>query len=93
MPKLQPGTIMPTTAEDAAFNAGIVADPDTYELGAVECKKLRAAPGRPKAEITKEKISIRLSPDVVKAFRSTGEGWQTRIDEALKTYLREHKAA
>ena len=42
---------------------------------------------------TKERVSIRLSPDVVAAFRATGEGWQTRIDEALKTYLQEHRAA
>ena len=42
---------------------------------------------------TKERVSIRLSPDVVAAFRATGEGWQTRIDEALKAYLQAHRAA
>lgn len=42
---------------------------------------------------TKERVSIRLSPDVVAAFRATGEGWQARIDEALKAYLQEHRAA
>lgn len=30
--------------------------------------------GRPKATVTKERITIRLSPDVVGAFRSTGQG-------------------
>ena len=39
--------------------------------------------GRPKAAVTKERISIRLSPDVVQTFRATGEGWQTGIDSAL----------
>ena len=29
-------------------------------------------------------VSIRLSPDVVEHFKSTGPGWQSRIDEALK---------
>jgi len=29
-------------------------------------------------------VSIRLSPDVVEHFKSTGPGWQGRIDEALK---------
>ena len=32
-------------------------------------------------------VSIRLSPDVVEGLRATGEGWQTRADEALRTWL------
>lgn len=46
--------------------------------------------GRPEADVTKERISIRLSPDVVSAFRATGSGWQTRIDAALKDWLKTH---
>jgi len=34
--------------------------------------------------------TIRLSPDVVQAFRAGGDGWQTRIDAALKDWLRTH---
>ena len=34
--------------------------------------------------------TIRLSPDVSEAFRATGAGWQTRIDAALKDWLRTH---
>jgi uncharacterized protein (DUF4415 family) len=34
--------------------------------------------------------TIRLSPDVSAAFRATGTGWQTRIDAALKDWLRTH---
>ncbi len=51
--------------------------------------KLRA-PGRPKAEVTKERITIRLSPDVLSAFRASGSGWQTRMDAALRDWLRDH---
>jgi uncharacterized protein (DUF4415 family) len=47
--------------------------------------------GRPKAEVTKERITIRLSPDVVAAFRASGAGWQTRIDAALKDWLKKHR--
>ena len=36
--------------------------------------KLRST-GRPKAEVTKERITIRLSPDVLSAFRASGSGW------------------
>ena len=44
--------------------------------------------GRPKAEVTKERITIRLSPDVLTAFRASGSGWQTRIDTALRDWLK-----
>lgn len=49
--------------------------------------------GRPRKEVTKAPINIRLSPDVVEAFRATGRGWQTRVDEALKDWLKSHKPA
>lgn len=34
--------------------------------------------------LVKVPVSIRLSPEVVEHFRSTGPGWQKRIDEILK---------
>lgn len=43
--------------------------------------------GRPKAAETKERITIRLSPDVLEAFRQTGAGWQTMIDSVLKDWV------
>jgi uncharacterized protein (DUF4415 family) len=46
--------------------------------------------GRPRKEVTKAAVNIRLSPDVVDAFRATGRGWQTRVDEALKDWLKSH---
>lgn len=48
--------------------------------------------GKQKAP-TKERITIRLSPEVVNYFRDDGEGWQTRLDEALKTYIAGHRKA
>jgi len=44
----------------------------------------------PQKAPTKKPIAIRLSPDVVEDFKSTGAGWQSRIDDALRTYLKEH---
>ncbi|MFM1908063.1 MAG: hypothetical protein RLZZ591_1740 [Pseudomonadota bacterium] len=38
----------------------------------------------------KVSTTIRLSPDVVQAFRAAGDGWQTRIDAALNDWLRTH---
>jgi uncharacterized protein (DUF4415 family) len=83
---------LPTDEEDAAINAGIVADLDTYELTADEFKELKPyKSGRPKAQSHKERITIRLSPDVLFAFKSTGKGWQTRVDVALKEWLIQHR--
>ena len=41
----------------------------------------------PQRTPTKERITIRLSRDVVDQFRATGDGWQTRIDTALQEWL------
>ncbi|WP_454675509.1 BrnA antitoxin family protein [Achromobacter pestifer] len=89
MPKLKPGTIVPTREEDEAINRGIAADPDTYELGTADVKQMKKM-GRPKADVTKERISIRLSPDVLERFRATGSGWQTKVDAALRDWLKTH---
>ncbi|MCZ2292816.1 MAG: BrnA antitoxin family protein [Burkholderiales bacterium] len=47
----------------------------------------------PQRAPTKERITIRLSRDVVQRFRATGEGWQTRVDAALRDWLESHKPA
>ncbi|WP_163650740.1 BrnA antitoxin family protein [Modicisalibacter sp. 'Wilcox'] len=39
---------------------------------------------------TKVKTTMRLSPDVVDHFKAQGPGWQRRIDQALREYIREH---
>jgi uncharacterized protein (DUF4415 family) len=36
-------------------------------------------------------ISIRLSSDVAEGLRATGNGWQVRADEALRSWLAEEK--
>ena len=44
----------------------------------------------PQKSPPKVSTTIRLSPDVVQAFRAAGDGWQSRIDAALKDWLRTH---
>ena len=46
--------------------------------------------GRPPSASPKEHLNIRLDTDGVEAFRSTGSGWQTRINEALRDWLKRH---
>jgi uncharacterized protein (DUF4415 family) len=53
--------------------------------------KLSARKRGPQKSPTKIPVSIRLSSDVVEALRATGEGWQTRADEALRLWLSKQK--
>jgi uncharacterized protein (DUF4415 family) len=50
--------------------------------------KLRGKGKRP----NKEQVAVRYDPEVLAAFRATGKGWQTRMNEALKDWLKEHAA-
>ena len=38
----------------------------------------------PQKAPTKQQVTLRLDRDVVERFRSTGPGWQSRINDALK---------
>lgn len=58
----------------------------------LQAKLVRTPRGPQKAPV-KERITIRLSPEVVAPFRATGDGWQTRLDAALKDWLKTHTPA
>ncbi|WP_269900009.1 BrnA antitoxin family protein [Paenalcaligenes faecalis] len=64
--------------------------PATEVLPLTLQKKLHIQGRGPQHEPTKERISIRLSADVLQAFRTQGPGWQTRIDEVLKDWVVKH---
>ena len=92
MPKLKPTHISVTDTEDTAITAAAMSDPDAVPFTDAQwaAVKPNMRTGRPKAEVTKERITIRLSRDVVTQFRATGVGWQTRMDAALRQYIAEH---
>jgi uncharacterized protein (DUF4415 family) len=83
--------IRPTEPEEAAINAGIAADDDTYELTSAEFRQLRPVRGRPRSDAPRQRITIRLSPDVLAKFKAVGKGWQTRVDLALRDWLKTHR--
>ncbi|MDA8060117.1 BrnA antitoxin family protein [Leptospirillum ferriphilum] len=47
--------------------------------------------GRPISGQKKVLLSVRYSQEVVDYFRSTGEGWQTRMDAVLKEWIEQHR--
>jgi uncharacterized protein (DUF4415 family) len=44
----------------------------------------------PQKAPTKIVTTIRLSRDVIEIFKATGNGWQSRIDSALRQFIAEH---
>ena len=51
---------------------------------------LRPKRGRPVLAHPKEHLNIRLDSDIVMNFRRMGRGWQTRLNEALRDWLKMH---
>jgi len=89
--------VLPTPEADKAIIAAAKADPDAQPLSASQLKAMvpmRSLRGRPKSANKKLLVSIRYSPEVVAYFKSTGEGWQARMDRVLRQYVaRRTKAA
>ena len=54
---------------------------------------LRPKRGRPALAKPKEHVNIRLDADVLDAFKADGLGWQTRINAALRDWLKTHPQA
>jgi len=65
--------------------------PPALYAGLVAMNREHKGRGKNKAP-TKERVTIRLSPDVVGYFRATGTGWQGRVDAALKDWVTQHAA-
>ena len=44
--------------------------------------------GRPPVgDEPKQQVTLRLAPKVIRYFKETGEGWQTRLNETLEEYV------
>ncbi len=88
--------LRPTPEENEAINKAIASDPDTFDPKDGFDKLVRVDPrrlGRPVGSGHKSQISIRLDDEVLEEFRKSGPGWQTRVNEALKDWLRTHRVA
>lgn len=81
---------VPTAAEDRKVRAAAKSDPDAQPMTEKQLKSmvpLKALRGRPKSESPKLLVSVRYSREVVDYFKSTGAGWQSRMDGVLRAYV------
>ena len=62
--------------------------PNAAVLMRAEIEKRRR--GRPAGSGQKVQVSIRYHREVVDYFKSTGAGWQTRMDDALMEWVKTH---
>ena len=99
MPKLDLPPI--TDDEEARIQAGIAADADNPEITDAQAAQarpfaeafpelaasLRRSRGPQKAP-TKQLVSLRVDSETVEAFKATGPGWQTRMNDVLRTAAR-----
>ena len=73
-----------TDADFAGAKSLKTAMPDVVEA-------MKRGRGRPKVENPKERVSLRLDPKIVAAYKATGEGWQSRINEILARALSDQR--
>jgi uncharacterized protein (DUF4415 family) len=86
---------MPSAEDSAKIVAAAKADPDARPLTKKQLQAmvpLRSVRGRPPLENKKMLVSVRYSPEVLAYFRSTGEGWQSRMDGVLRDYVSKQTA-
>jgi uncharacterized protein (DUF4415 family) len=75
------GLIDPDDAPE--LDAAFFNEADHYRAG-----KLISRGGRPRSPAPKIPVSLRLDPDVVSDLRAMGAGWQSRVNQVLKDWLR-----
>ena len=86
----RPSVAMPTREEDKLINAAAKADPDAQPLTPAQLAAMvpmHALRGRPRSDSKKLLVSVRYSPEVLNYFKSTGAGWQARMDGVLREYV------
>jgi uncharacterized protein (DUF4415 family) len=65
------------------IEAQVAEDPDDW-ITTADATVMRGIPPRS----TKERVNIRIDSEVLDFFRASGPGYQTRINEVLKIFVR-----
>ena len=70
-----------TDAELASMRPAREVLPESFFKNVERERKLG---GRPRLEHPKKQVTLRLDQDVIDKFKSDGEGWQSRMNDALR---------
>ena len=80
----------PTPEDEAAWDNGVVMNDGGYPaVRSALAENRRFGPAETSGKIL---LSVQYSPEVVDYFKSTGDGWQTRMDTVLKEWVKAHPA-
>lgn len=83
----RPKLIAPTPQEDAVITLAAQNDSDNPPLTDQELAALRPMRGRPKLAYPKVPLTMRVDADIMDALKSSGPGWQTRVNSLLRDAL------
>ena len=86
------GEVRTLTAADLRLfkPASEVLDPALY-AGLVAMNKKQGERGAQKSPL-KVPTTIRFDADLLEALKASGKGWQTRVNEAMREWLKTHPA-
>jgi uncharacterized protein (DUF4415 family) len=89
MPALKPNTIFPTDEEDVQITAAALSDNDAMPLTDSEWEEVK--PFVFIGELPhKERVAVSFDKEIINYFRATGSDWQSRMNDALTEWIREH---
>jgi uncharacterized protein (DUF4415 family) len=79
-------TSIPFTHDSEPYDPNDAAAVAAYWVGAA----IKRGRGRPTVTVKRPTLNMRVDAEVLDAFKATGPGWQTRINEVLKSWVQSH---
>ncbi|MDO8693522.1 MAG: BrnA antitoxin family protein [Sheuella sp.] len=81
--------IVPSSEENTVITKAAMSDRDAKPLTDAqwEAIKPKLRRGRPPVANKKVLVSVRFDPDVVLGMKSTGRGWQTRVNQVMREWV------
>ena len=64
-------------------------DIDYSEIGATDAEFWEAA--EVNLPSVKKQVTLRIDPEIVEFFKASGQGYQTRINAVLRSYVKAHQ--
>ena len=82
-----------TAAEEKQMASAVVVQGGGYKaVRSAVAQQRRQGERGPQVAPTKQLVSVRYSPEVLQYFKATGDGWQTRMNEALVEWVSKHSS-